>query len=554
MMTMKKKHSYRYHEYIDDYLNSIKNNTNNVGEEIKKLPRIIEKELNKENVFIDSDKIYDTKRVIETHSDITLFDWQLFVIGLMHCYYIDIPACVFPEILLYMGRGAGKNKFIAELARYFTSPNYGVKNYNVDITANNETQAKISFMDLHGSLEANPEKMKKFYYWNLVEIQSLKTGSKIKYHTSNARTKDGLRPGMVIFDEIHEYENTKGMGVYTSALGKVPYDRTIMITTNGYVREGVLDKELEKARDILDGKEESNGYLPLLYELDDDDEVHDEKMWNKANPSLKYLPGLKNRIQREYRNSKRDPGVYIELMTKRMNRPKSDSSIPVADWEKIKAASLKEIPYEELEGLECIGAIDYAEITDFASAGLLFKHKGKRIWIEHSFVNYKAILPENTRINFPVDEMVEKGLITIIREETIQPSHLADWFSKMREKYNIIKVAGDDYRMRYVKKEFEDRGFPVETVRSGPITHSKIAPLVSSLFAEENLIWGDNPTMNWYTNNTYRKIDEKGNTTYLKIEPKSRKTDGFFALIHALSLDHELEEYSEPMDIGIITF
>src|SRR5699024_10345805 len=344
-----KKNTYKYHEYIDTYLDGIKNNELIVGKYIKKLPAIVEKELNKNNVFIDTDKIYDTRRVIEEHSDITLFDWQLFVIGLMHCYYTDVPAAVFPEILLYMGRGAGKNKFIAELARYFTSPNYGVPRYNVDITANNEKQAKISFMDLHSSLEDNKEQMRKFYYWNLEEITSLKNGSKVEYHTSNARTKDGLRPGMVIFDEIHEYENTKGMGVYTSALGKVPYDRTIMITTNGYVRGGVLDKELEKARDILDGKEDCMGYLPLLFELDDEEEVHDKEMWNKANPSLKYLPGLKNRIQREYNNSKRDPNTYIELMTKRMNLPKTDNSTPVAEWKKIKAASEKEIPYEELK-------------------------------------------------------------------------------------------------------------------------------------------------------------------------------------------------------------
>ena len=153
--------NYRHHEYIDGYLDAIKNDKIVVGKYIKKLPALVEKELNQDNVYIDSDKIYDAKRVIEEHSDITLFDWQLCVIGLMHCYYTDIPAAVFPEILLYMGRGAGKNKFIAELARYFTSPNYGVPRYNIDITANNETQAKISFMDFHGSLEANPNKMKK---------------------------------------------------------------------------------------------------------------------------------------------------------------------------------------------------------------------------------------------------------------------------------------------------------------------------------------------------------------------------------------------------------
>ncbi|MBU5292816.1 hypothetical protein KQH90_02030 [Anaerosalibacter bizertensis] len=547
------KSCYKYHEYIDGYLNAIKNNEVIVGKYIKKLPSLVEKELNKDNVFIDSDKIYDTKRVIEEHSDITLFDWQLFVIGLMHCYYTDIPAVVFPEILLYMGRGAGKNKFIAELSRYFSSPNYGVPRYNIDITANNETQAKISFMDFHGSLEANESKMKKIYHWNLMEIVCKITGSKVKYHTSNARTKDGLRPGMVVFDEIHEYENYDTINVFTSALGKVPHDRTIYITTNGYVRGGVLDKELQKARDVLDGKEESMGFLPLLYELDDDKEVHDEKMWNKANPSLKYLPGLKNRIQREYRNSKRDSNVLIELMTKRMNRPRQKNYTPVAEWKKIKATN-KPIPYTELEGLSCIGGVDYSSIRDFCSVGLLFKHSGKRYWLEHTFVNKKALEIPSREIKFPVMEMADKGLITIVRDETIRPETVSDWFLEKAQRYNIINIAADMHRATYLKQEFDDVGLPLEIVRSGPITHSKLSPLIESIFAEETLIWGDNPTMNWYTNNTYQEFDKKGNISYKKIEPELRKTDGFFALIHALVLDGELKEEGKPLFLNTITF
>ena len=547
------KSSYKYHEYIDNHLNAIKNNEVMVGKYIKKLPSLVEKELNKDNIFIDSNKIYDTKRVIEEHSDITLFDWQLFVIGLMHCYYTDIPAVVFPEILLYMGRGAGKNKFIAELARYFTSPNYGVQRYNVDITANNETQAKISFMDLHGSLESNAKKMKKIYHWNLMEIICKPTGSKVKYHTSNARTKDGLRPGMVVFDEIHEYETYDTINVFTSALGKVPYDRTIYITTNGYVRGGVLDKELQKARDILDGKEECNGFLPLLYELDDDEEVHNEEMWNKANPSLKYLPGLKNRIQREYRNAERDSNVLIELMTKRMNRPRQKNYTPVAEWDKIKATN-KPIPYKKLEGLTCVGGVDYASIRDFCSCGLLFKLDGKRYWLEHTFVNKKALEIPSREIKFPVMEMVDKGLITIVKEETIRPETVSAWFLEKAQLYNIINIAADMHRATYLKQEFDDVGLPLEIVRSGPITHSKLSPLIESIFAEETLIWGDNPTMNWYTNNTYKEFDKKGNVSYNKIEPELRKTDGFFALIHALVLDDELQEVGEPMFINTITF
>lgn len=547
------KSCYKYHEYIDNYLNAIKNNEVVVDKYIKKLPALVEKELSKDNVFVDSEKIYDAKRVIEEHSDITLFDWQLCVIALMNCYYTDVPAVVFPEILLYMGRGAGKNKFVAELARYFTSPNYGVPNYNVDISANNETQAKTSFMDFHGSLEANAKKMKKLYDWNLQEITCKVTGSKVKYHTTNAKTKDGLRPGMVIFDEIHSYENYDTISVFTSALGKVPYDRTIFITTNGYVRGGVLDKELQKARDILDGKEECMGFLPLLYELDDDEEVHDEKMWNKANPSLRYLPGLKNRIQREYRNSKRDSTVFIELMTKRMNRPRQKNYKPVAEWKKILATN-QPIPYEELEGMSCIGGVDYTTVRDFCSVGLLFKHKGKRYWLEHTFVNKKVLEIPSREFKFPIMEMVDRELITIIEDETIRPQTVSGWFLEQSKKYHIKNIAADLHRATYLKQEFEDVGLPLEIVRSGPITHSKLSPLIESIFAEETLVFGDNPTMRWYVNNSYREFDKKGNVSFNKIEPILRKTDGFFALVHVLSIDDELQEDSKPILMKPITF
>lgn len=545
--------AYKYHEYIDGYLNAIASGGVIVGEYMQKLPRLVESQIDRPNVFIDTDKIYDQKRVIEEYSDITLFDWQLFVIGLMHCYYTDVPSVVFPEILLYMGRGAGKNKFIAELGRYFTSPNYGVQFYNIDIVANNEEQAKTSFMDLHGSLERDADRMKRLYDWNRQEIRCKLTGSTIKYYTSNPKTKDGLRPGMVVFDEIHGFENYDNINVFTSALGKVIHDRTIYITTNGYVRGGVLDKELQRARDVLDGKEEALGFLPLLYELDDDDEVHDEKKWNKANPSLKYLPGLKNRMQREYYRAKSSSEVFVEFMTKRMNRPRQKNYAPVAEWDKIVATN-QPIPYQELEGLTCVGGVDYTSIRDFCSCGLLFKHKGMRYWLEHTFVNKKALEIPSREIKFPVMEMVERGLITIIDDETIRPETVVEWFLKQSDKYMILNVAADLHRATYLKQAFDDEGLPLEIVRSGPVTHSKLSPLVEAIFAEETIVFGDNPTMRWYVNNTYKEFAKNGNVSYWKIEPVLRKTDGFFALLHALVLDSELQEASEGVPIGTITF
>ena len=61
-----------------------------------------------------------------------------------------------------------------------------------------------------------------------------------------------------------------------------------------------------------------------------------------------------------------------------------------------------------------------------------------------------------------------------------------------------------------------------------------MAPLISSAFLNHKIIWGDNMLMRWYTNNAIRILDKKGNITFGKIEPKSRKTDGFMALVAAI--------------------
>ena len=98
-----------------------------------------------------------------------------------------------------------------------------------------------------------------------------------------------------------------------------------------------------------------------------------------------------------------------------------------------------------------------------------------------------------------------------------------------------------------LRSVFTEKGLPLSETRSGPITHAKLAPLIESMFAEEKIIFGDNPTMRWYINNTYQELDPKGNITYKKIEPQTRKTDGFFGLIHALTKDDDIQEMQQDV-------
>ena len=151
--------------------------------------------------------------------------------------------------------------------------------------------------------------------------------------------------------------------------------------------------------------------------------------------------------------------------------------------------------------------------------------------------------------------MVERGLITIIKEDSIKPEYIVNWFLEQAQSYQIMDIVADSFRISLLQSKFTEAGLPLHEVRSGGITHSKVAPLIESIFADETLVFGDNPTMRWYVANTYQELDKKGNVTYKKIEQKTRKTDGFFALIHALTQDEKLEECSgEIMSLDVYTF
>ncbi len=530
-----------YHPYIDSYMDDIRTGKIPACKELHQAMDYIESKLDNPDVVIKQGKIAKAVELIERYFKFKLLNWELFVIALIHCYYKSQDAVVFDEIFIMMGRGNGKNGFISALSWYLTTHYHGIRGYNVDVIANAEDQARISFDDVYEMLEDTWSKSRRFFHKTKKLITNTRTRSYIRYNTSNAETKDGRRSACLIFDEIHGYKDWDIINVFRSGFGKRKHSRVFFITTDGYVRQGVLDQQLEMARGVLTGEITGLGLLPLVYKIDEKEEAEDPKMWVKANPSLPYFPELQKEMNAHHVRSQHQPSEAVEFLTKRMNLPAQESYTEAVPWEKIQATN-RPIPYDELKGLQCIGAVDYAQVTDFASCGLLFKHGGLRYWIEHTFVCHLALQVESRPIKFPVQEMADRGLITIIREDSISPAYIAQWFLEQAKKYHIIDIVADAFRISLLESEFQAHGLPLSQVRSGPPTHSKVAPLIESMFAEEKIIFGDNPTMRWYVNNTYQELDAKGNTTYKKIEPKTRKTDGFFALIHALSKDGELPE------------
>lgn len=560
--------SYKINKHVDIYLKMVENDEILTCLEQKKLCKHVRKAFETEKIYVDDDQ-FERYLGLQKYLPYKLFPWQKFIMALhLSTYYEENNMPRWPVLFAMIGRGAGKDGLISFEAMALSSHYNGIKNYDVDICANNELQAKRPVMDLVEFFETHRRRLwKRFFYWTKENIKSLKTGAIIRGHTNNHKGKDGLRSGVVIFNEYHAYENYENINVFTTGLGKKKHPRRSIFTTDGDVIEGPLDDLKEESKKILDGEKDDNGMLPFICKLPSKDMVHDPRNWEMANPSLRYFPDLKAEIEQEYREWSENPAKSPSFMTKRMNLRESNLELQVTSWDNILSTS-KPIP--NLSGKSCICGIDYSKTTDWVAVNLHFKIDDNRYDINHAWVCKNSYdLP---RITAPWKDWAREGHITVVDDVEIHPSLITDYIRKMKQSYNILKVCIDDYRYALITTFLKEIGFDAKEYKNvklvRPSDKMKIYPLIESCFANQYFHWGEAPHLRWATWNTklvrvkqsalsQTGQADSGNYLFDKIEPKSRKTDPFMALVHSMVEEHNLITYKEipkGVDFSVKTY
>ena len=555
------------YSYVDEYINQWRNDEIILNKERILLIEWLEQDiLTMDNIYFDSEQIENYIQFTEKWY-FELGNFQKFISCFVFLRYKEDDGLVFDEFFIYMARGAGKNGYVSSLANYFISNLHGIDLYNISIVANSEDQAKTSFTEVYNTIDVN-DALKDYFKHQKAMIESVDTKSIFKYRTSNASTKDGLRDGAVIYDEVHEYENNEVVDVFSGGLGKVRDSREFFIGTDGFVRDGFIDRLKERAMRILNRevtvKEDS--LFPFMCCIDNEDELHDTNMWQKANPQFhppmsEYAKTLYKKVYKQYKKLENDSSGYENFITKRMNLPRINMEKSVTSWEKIEATNQ---PYQldDFKNRECIGTVDYASIRDFAATGLLFVEGDKFIMpkeLTQSFAckpfvdkhyAYSGVKSEgnNKKENrkfAPIREWEQKGLMTVLHKDTMDPHLIVKWFvDRRKEGYLIKKIVADNFRMELLKPLFEAEAFEVEVIRNPDAASALLSPKIELAFDNENIIFGDNPMMRWYTNNVLVVIDNKGNKLYRKKEPVKRKTDGFMAFLYGVWAARDLDNSS----------
>lgn len=440
----------------------------------------------------------------------------------------------FNEVVLLVARKNGKTTFIAgiDLAEFFLSKG------GVDIVcaSNTNDQASILYEEINnmreGSKALRSEKRSKK---NIFYIYSPKTKNKIKKLSAQSRNKDGYNIEVGCIDEVHEMTDSKVYDAIKQSQSTKKEPLIFIITTEGTVTEGFLDKKLAYCRKMIKGEISDEKLLPWFYTQDSQEEIYlDKRTWKKSNPSLgkvkleSYLDDIMNK-------ARNDLSTRVTMLCKDFNIKQSDSGSwltynDLNNEERFNIASLK--------NSYAIGAVDLSNTTDLTAALLLVIKDEKKYIVPHFFMPSDVLKKRMEEDSVPYDIYLKNGLLTLTEGSQNDFSLVTKWFLKMVQVHNIrpLWVGYDPWNALYWVKEMEEMGFTMEKVRQGVYSLSEPMKQLEADLKNKLVIYDNNPLLKWNLANTQAKIDINGNIQPSKLGSKFKRIDGAVALIIAYAV------------------
>ena len=459
----------------------------------------------------------------------------------------------FREVLCILGRKNGKTSLLAALELYaLIADGEGAPQvYNV---ANSGDQAKLAYGAAIRILRQS-KRLQHYAHKRADDVYCRNNMGYIKPLTSQTTNLDGLDVHFSVIDELSAIVNPDLYDLVKQGMSAREQPLMFIITTNGFVRNGIFDSRYDYASRWLDGKVDDDTFLPFIYELDDRDEWINESAWVKANPGLgtiKKLETLRNHVNQALQESRFRPTVLV----KDFNMPEN-ASIAWLSFDE--AVNEKEFNLSEMGFRYGIVGFDAADTIDLNSACMLMMRPGdpqiygiSMFWLpEDALRDVSDSGDRKGRDNVPYEQWMARGLLRTVPGNKVHRDVLLQWLQELKDEHDIYTYAVgfdpwhmDDTTIRSIEAYVgKSRVLPV---RQGPQTLSMPMKQIKADYAAKRIV-NHNPILEWCRMNVSIRVDVNGNIQPDKKQNNpANRIDGFMAELDAyVVLTNMMDEYSQ---------
>jgi phage terminase large subunit-like protein len=426
--------------------------------------------------------------------------------------------------ILSIARKNGKSTLMACLALVHLVGPEAVTNGQIMSAANDKDQAAVVFNLAAKMVRADAELMsmvniidstKRMVCWH--------NGSIYRAISADAGTKHGMSPTVYIYDELAQAKNRELFDALDTAQGAHAEPLGIIISTQSNDPQHPLSEMID---DGLSGLDDT--IVCHLYAVPDDcEDIYDEKVWKLANPGLGTIRSIDD-LRAMARRAQRMPSFENTFRNLGLNQrvTRMTTLISKTDWK----ACGGEVVFED--GEEVILSLDLATTTDLACLGMMAVNGKARFW--PWFWKPGDMLHEHAkRDGFRYDLHAEKGLLELSDGRVINTGDIAKKIQWCMQRYTVVGLVYDPYRIEYLKKELDALGIEVHEEadlgglrlfpwRQGFISMAPALDALETLVLNYELVHPKHPILTWNIANAAVVTDPAGNRKFDKAKSRLR--------------------------------
>jgi phage terminase large subunit-like protein len=357
---------------------------------------------------------------------------------------------------------------------------------------------------------------------------------------------EGLKGNCCIIDELHAWHGDELWNALRY-MGVNWTERLIFcITTAGDDPESVCYRQYETAKAIERGEILNDRMLVCIHEAAQDEDIEDEAVQRRANPSLGHTI-LRSDLVQDIAEAKKSARTMAVLKRYRFNVWQASTN-PWLDPQ-VWLDAKETVTLDELEGLPCVAAIDLARKWDMTALALLFRRETHRILVPFFW------LPEETAVKrshlASYRDWANAGELKLTEGATADYGPIGDDIIELCRRFKPRAIAFDDqYAEEITQRISAETGIERFAFPQTFLGFAAPSAAFERMLTCRELRHNGNRLLAWQAGHVQVKEDNNQNIRPVKERRASHKSvDGIVAAVMALGM--ELAEDTTTNTLGI---
>jgi phage terminase large subunit-like protein len=434
--------------------------------------------------------------------------------------------------VLSMGRKNGKTQLAAALALcHLCGPEAELRG-EVYSCANDRFQASKIFQEMCALILSHPDLRDRLNIVKfLKQIEDLDSGSIYSALSAEAKTKMGLSPSFVVYDELGVAADRHLYDAMDSALGARKEPLLLVISTQAADDHAPMSQLIDYGLRIQAGEITDPTFHLTFHCAPDDANPWEEATWRMANPALGDFRSLPD-VERLAKQAQRMPALENSFRNLILNQrvAKESRFIERSEWNACNKAS--HIP----DGARVYAGLDLGSTRDMTALVLVHQDINGEFHVQPHFWLPGDVHAREDQDGLPYSAWARDEYLTLAGATT-DPKAIALAIAELNSRYRIMTLGFDRWRVADLKRELDAIGCDVVLVPHGQgfKDMTPAVDIVERLIVQRRLRHGGHPVLTSCVANAVVVRDPAGGRKLDKAKSTGR-IDGLVALAMCLSV------------------